>query len=468
MTSIGQGHGTDDQDADEHTIELEGDISALLKNADDTQDGDDDSKDTEEADHTMELEADMGSLLETVSAGVTELRRLSASSAGGIGSATKTSPTSHHITVVALPSADDEFERMIAGGAPPVDLSAVKLDLCAVEIVGFCERGGERSFDQAVHSIKSVLVDACNSAQHVAPPLMSLTSPAKKTLAAQYTSEIVVSTIYEVLSAASEEVLKKVEQTKDGGSTILETVRATNPDLLKAIQVGIRKHDNAEFHAKIRALYSKVKDSVIGEWKVWEAACSSALLKALEDRRDGLAKDGEEIAEKEKALEAAFASVQAVKGRVAKKARKVSLDRKVAAAKEVKAEVEDLEEQLRKAEAELLSCSEKAAHATIVAQHYIESQRTKKELAAVSKKRKSGEKKFKSLEGLLMWSPVLIDSSKVIVDFSGGEMAETKVSLGFDLKNEAGIQVFMMEKKVRVYKSRSNELRKLVLGLLAS
>lgn len=103
--------------------------------------------------------------------------------------------------------------------------------------------------------------------------------------------------------------------------------------------------------------------------------------------------------------------------------------------------------QLREAEAKLLSCEEEAAQARVVSKHNVETQAVKKDLAAASKRRKTGEKKFKSLEGLLMWSPVLVDSSKVIVDFVGGEMDETKVSLGFDLKNKVGIQVFMMEKK---------------------
>ena len=141
MTSIGQGHGTDDQADDEHTVELEGDISALLKNADDTQHRD-------STDGTIPLEGDMDSLLSTVSAGVSELRRLSAASPRGIADATKTSPTSHHVTLAPPPPAaaddDDEFSRLVNGCPPstliPKDLTAVKLDLCAVEIVGFCER----------------------------------------------------------------------------------------------------------------------------------------------------------------------------------------------------------------------------------------------------------------------------------------------------------------------------------------
>ena len=154
MTSIGQGHGTDGRDDDENTVELEGDISALLKNADDTPHKDDEDDFVDPADTTMELEADMGSLLATVSAGVSELRRLSASSPGGIASLTKTSPTSHHVTL-APPEAlhDDELSGLVAGAQEPTnDLNAVKLDLCAVEIVGFCEReekvrrvGGEGS-----------------------------------------------------------------------------------------------------------------------------------------------------------------------------------------------------------------------------------------------------------------------------------------------------------------------------------
>ena len=93
------------------------------------------------------------------------------------------------------------------------------------------------------------------------------------------------------------------------------------------------------------------------------------------------------------------------------------------------------------------------SHAKVVAQHYVESQKAKKEMATVSKECKTREKKYKTLEGLLMWSPVLVDSSKIIVDFSGGEMEETKVSLGFDLKSEAGIQV-----RVKPSEERSDEL----------
>ena len=109
--------------------------------------------------------------------------------------------------------------------------------------------------------MKSALVDACNGAQNVAPPLASLTSPSKKkSLSAQYTSAVVLSTVHSVLAAAAAEVSKKVEATRGGGSAILKAVRDENPDLLKAVQVGIRRHDNGEFHGKIRELYKAVKE----------------------------------------------------------------------------------------------------------------------------------------------------------------------------------------------------------------
>ena len=191
-------------------------------------------------------------------------------------------------------------------------------------------------------------MDACNGAQNVASHLVSLTSPSKKkSLAAQHASAAVVSTIHEVLSAASSEVSKKVDQTRGGGAAILETVRSANPGLLKAIQVGIRRHDNADFHSKIRELYNAVKRSVVGEWKVWEGACSGALLKALETTRDGLSADADAVAEAEGRLEEAGKAVKAVKGRAARKAMRASLDRKAEEARGVKAEVEALEEQVR-------------------------------------------------------------------------------------------------------------------------
>ena len=301
MTSISQGHGTNDADADENTVELEGDISALLKSADDTMNkGDDESEATDvpEEDRTMELETDMGSLLDIVSSGVKELRRLSDASGGAFGSATKTSPTAHHVTLVKQSNpVDSSFDAMMAASEnmAPVDLSTVKLDVCAKEIIGFCERDEAKSFNQTVHEVKSVLVEACNKAQTIAPPLMSLTSPAKKKMPQAYNSEIVVSTLYEVLSAASGEVAKKVEETQDGGSSVVENIKANNPDLLKSIQVGIRKHSNKEFQSQIRGLYGAVKECVIEEWKVWEGACAAALLTALQDRETDITQDLSEV-----------------------------------------------------------------------------------------------------------------------------------------------------------------------------
>lgn len=241
MTSVSQGHGTNEVDDDENTVELEGDISTLLANAEDNNgaadDGSVDTIEADEHDRTVELEGDLSSLLSAVSNTSNTLRRLSGESGGNLAEDTKLSPTAHHVNLAGSTDPNSSFDVMMAAAnnMPMVDLSKVKLDVCCKEIVNFCERGEAKSFDQHVHEIDSILLDACYKSQTVTPPITA--SPGKNKKKLTFSNDFVIGVVDEVLGACAEEVASKMEETKEGGDKILEEIKLNNPDMLKTIQV---------------------------------------------------------------------------------------------------------------------------------------------------------------------------------------------------------------------------------------
>ena len=94
-----------------------------------------------------------------------------------------------------------------------------------------------------------------------------------------FSNNFVLGVVDEVLGACAEEVTAKMEETKSGGDKILESIKANNPDMLKTIQLGIRRSNtSSEFPANVRELYK-------ADWTQWEGACSGALVEALKERK---------------------------------------------------------------------------------------------------------------------------------------------------------------------------------------
>lgn len=101
-----------------------------------------------------------------------------------------------------------------------------------------------------------------------------------------FSNNFVLGVVDEVLGACAEEVTAKMEETKSGGDKILESIKANNPDMLKTIQLGIRRSNtSSEFPANVRELYKAVQQAVMADWTQWEGACSGALVEALKERK---------------------------------------------------------------------------------------------------------------------------------------------------------------------------------------
>lgn len=105
---------------------------------------------------------------------------------------------------------------------------------------------------------------------------------------------------------------------------------------------------------------------------------------------------------------------------------------------------------------------EKAAKTEKQHEEFVKAQEQKLKMAAATKELKMREKKFKMLEGLLLFSPVMVDSGKIIVDFTGGSREETKVSLGFDLKNPDNITCFMLKNEEK--KGKGKKIKRRLVG----
>ncbi|GMI09065.1 hypothetical protein TrRE_jg4363 [Triparma retinervis] len=454
MTSVSQGHGTNEMDEDENTVELEGDISTLLANAVNSSpspllNSSCASADTVEADTTVELEGDLSQLLSAVTNTTNTLRRLSGESGGNLASATKSSPTAHHVNLALVTSPNSSFDAMMAAAnnMPMVDLSKVKLDVCCKEIVNFCERGETKSFAQLVQEIESKLLDACYKSQTITPPITA--SPGKKNKKLTFSNNFVMGVVDEVLGACAEEVTAKMSETRSGGSKILSDIKAHNPDMLKTIQLGIRRSNTSPtcFPENIRNLYKKVQKAVLNDWTRWEEACTQALVKALKERKTEAEAELATIKEHEEKIEDALAKVKKSKSKAALKAKNEVLLARTATLDGLTADNSSLSAELKALEQEVAESSARATKAEEFQEKFVKAQAEKLKMAAATKELKLREKKFKMLEGLLLFSPVMVDSGKIIVDFTGGQMEETKVSLGFDLTDPTSISCFMLKKE---------------------
>jgi len=228
------------------------------------------------------------------------------------------------------------------------------------------------------------------------------------------------------------------------------------------LQLGIRRSNNSSFPESIRSLYTSVQRAVLDDWCKWEGACSQALLSALGERKAEALVTLEEVKGHEDKIEEALAKVKKSKSKAALKAKNEVLLARNATLDGLVKENGDLEEELKELEKDLAREEEKAAKTEKQHEEFVKAQEQKLKMAAATKELKMREKKFKMLEGLLLFSPVMVDSGKIIVDFTGGSREETKVSLGFDLKNPDNITCFMLKNEEK--KGKGKKIKRRLVG----
>ena len=443
MTSVGQGYGTDMVD-DDNTVELEGDISDLLKNAEDEQEGGEDE--------TMEIEGDLSAVLDSVGG---ELDKIGKENGGKIAEVVINSPKSTRVDFSPTPKYEDDFAGIMrkAEGRVEENLSNVKIDVCCKEIVNFCSRNDKVSFDQAVHDVDSVFLKCCQAAVDVKGKGQNIA---------------VLDIVGEVVEAAKEEIKVKMEQTKEGGRALLETAKADNPEIVKVIQIGMRRKGETEFKDKLRELYGKVKTRVLNDWRSWEKRCAVAMIAAFEERKDEEKENLEVLEGHLQKVQSAIKEAERGMSEKLREAKRAIVEKRKKELEEARAENERLSNEVEELERKAGEVAEILAREERKAEEFKEVKEVKAKVVASQKDSNDRSKKFKTLEGLLLYSPVQVNSSNIICDFTGGMMTETRVSLGFDIKSE-GVTANMLLKKAEkgrkgrmLTNSLSSEATKLV------
>ncbi len=419
IASATRGEGEDE------TVELEGDISELLRSAERDPDASRPVEDQPEEDNTVELEVDLNSLLSAVgSSGGDSLRRLSASTGGTVADDVLTSPEALKVSLDATPPPP----------GPPV------IDVTSAEILLHCESDAAQPFATRVNDFRSSLLEAAAAA------------------AGSGRAAVVAD---DVVTAAREEVSRKAAETAGGGERALEAVAEANPYLLHRVQTAVRSvgGERNAVGEEMKVLYKKVEESVLGEWNMWEVEVCGAMLQRLEEVEKELDEDKEKLDEKLDDVEGQLSKLKSKRGREARVARRVSLERREGEVTALRTDLEDLEAKAAELETELTTVSNSLEAAEAAAETTIALRDTKAESDSTNTKAKDREKKFKTLEGLLLWTPKLVDSNKIIVNFQG-IMAETGVSLGFDLNAEAGVQAFMLRNPAGAFPSKAKGKKK--------
>lgn len=180
-------------------VELEGDLSALLKSAD-TSNADGEQ---EEEDQTVELEGDMSELLGLVASGESPSKNLRSSPKATsmlIGGASPKAGAQSPLD--RLLATCKEIAPAAAPSPHPSPAGPARLTISAPEILTFAERNQNKPFAALVHSIPSVLLDSANKAQVVTPIVDSSLAGTKVAMS----SANVTGVITDVLSMACEEV----------------------------------------------------------------------------------------------------------------------------------------------------------------------------------------------------------------------------------------------------------------------
>ena len=109
---------------------------------------------------------------------------------------------------------------------------------------------------------------------------------------------------------------------------------------------------------------------------------------------------------------------------------------------EIENEVAEMEAKAAEMTKELNTLDAELANFEGANKEYSREKAVNLKLEKLKKTTKAKEKKFKMLEGLLLWSPVTVNGSTIIVNFNG-VLKETEASIGFDLANPDGIAAQM-------------------------
>jgi hypothetical protein len=469
MTSINNGHGTENSD-DDNTIELEGDLSELLKSADDSaigkqledegggdEDGNADAdadgvlhgvegmEGMEEEDNTVELEGDMSELLGMVNDGKSPAKTirdkvLSPDAVSMVIGAERNA--NGYDSVLPGVSADSGVNNYPVSPAGPKPLT-----LTSCEILSFAEKNVLKSFKTLVHNVPSVLLESCNKASVVTPIYTDSINGTKVDVSRRAVTDVIV----EILDMAVDEVSAKVANTVNGGEVAMGVIKSKNPELVREIQgyVRSRRDDDSFFQRNVEKLFLAVQENVTVEWNKWENAVTSSMLAGLNEEREGILSEEDKFGEMRALLEREICRVCEEKDAASMDKKRKSMEKREALMNDLNSEIAAMEQEAALLTQELegvtVECDSAHNLVSLITKHADAKVKTDK----LKKSAKNKEKKFKMLEGLLLWSPVHVDGSKIIVNFNG-VLAETAASVGFDLTNTKGIAGFMMSKPSKV------------------
>jgi myosin heavy subunit len=198
----------------------------------------------------------------------------------------------------------------------------------------------------------------------------------------------------------------------------------------------------------MESLYTAVQESVTAEWRAWESAVTGSMLTGLNEEQAELEREEETFQEMDGMLKKELQQLEEAKGAEAKEKRRQSLERKEQQVAKVNEELSAMEAQAKALEEELREITEECDAAEAAEAARAANCDAKERLDKLKKSSKASEKKYKMLEGLLLWSPALVNDDNIVVNFNGS-LAETSVSVGFDVANSAkGIAACMMQKHV--------------------